>query len=79
MSRGGGDFDRLLKALQQRQQELGIPDKKKKGSPRAQVASSLGCLTNQRERMKYHEYRRQGLPITNSPIESTVKQINRRI
>ena len=29
--------------------------------------------------MKYHEYRKQGLPFTSSPIESTVKQINRRI
>ncbi len=29
--------------------------------------------------MKYDQYRKQGLPITSSPIESTVKQINRRI
>ena len=29
--------------------------------------------------MKYDEYRQQGLPLTSSPIESTVKQINRRI
>jgi hypothetical protein len=25
------------------------------------------------------EYRKQGLPLTSSPIESTIKQINRRI
>lgn len=74
-----GDVDRLLTALQGRQQELGIPEKNEKGTPRAQVASSLGYLTNQRERMKYNEYRKKGLPITSSPIESTVKQINRRI
>jgi hypothetical protein len=29
--------------------------------------------------MKYPEYRKQGLPLTSSPMESTVKQINRRI
>ena len=29
--------------------------------------------------MKYNEYRQKGLPITSSPIESTIKQINRRI
>jgi hypothetical protein len=29
--------------------------------------------------MKYSEYRQAGLPITSSPIESTIKQINRRI
>ena len=74
-----GEVDRLLTALEQRQEELGFPEKKETGTPRAQVASSWGYLTNQRERMKYHEYRKQGLPLTSSPIESTVKQINRRI
>ena len=29
--------------------------------------------------MKYHQYRRLGLPITSSHIESTIKQINRRV
>ena len=29
--------------------------------------------------MDYPEYRRQGLPITTSMIESTVKQINNRV
>ena len=74
-----GEVDRLLLALEQRQQELGLPEKKETGTPRAQVASSLGYLTHQRERMKYAEYRQQGLPLTSSPVESTIKQINRRI
>jgi hypothetical protein len=74
-----GEVDRLLAALKQRQQELGFPEKNETGTPRAQLASSLGYLTNHRERMKYPEYRKQGLPITSSPVESTVKQINRRI
>jgi hypothetical protein len=75
----GGEVDRVLAALQQRQQELGVPDKNETGTPRSQVTSSLHYLTNQRERMKYHEYRQEGLPLTSSPVESTVKQINRRI
>jgi hypothetical protein len=75
----GGEVDRLLAAIQQRQQELGVPDQKETGTPRAQLASSLGYLLNQRQRMNYPEYRRQGLPLTSSPIESTIKQINRRI
>ena len=29
--------------------------------------------------MNYPQYRRQGLPLTSSHIESTIKQINRRI
>lgn len=74
-----GEIDRLLAALQQRQEELGVPIKNEKGTPRSQVASSLHYLTNQRDRMQYDEYRRRGLPITSSPIESTIKQINRRM
>jgi len=74
-----GDIDRLLAALQERQAELGIPEKKETGTPRAQVDTSLNYLTNQRTRMNYAEYRRQGLPITSSPMESAIKQINRRI
>ena len=40
----------------------------------------VGCLylENQKSRMHYDAYRRRGLPITSSHIESTVKQINRR-
>jgi hypothetical protein len=75
----GGEIDRLLGAIQQRCQELGAPEKKEIGTPRAQVASSWEYLTHQRQRMKYQAYRQQGLPITSSPIESTIKQINRRL
>ena len=74
-----GEVDRLLAAMQQRQQELGLPEKRETGTPRAQIASSLNYLSNHRQRMNYAEYRRQGLPITSSAIESTIKQINRRI
>jgi hypothetical protein len=74
-----GAVDRIIAALEQIQQQMGFPEKNETGTPRAQVASTLGYLTNQHERMKYDEYRRQGLPITSSQIESTIKQINRRI
>ncbi len=75
----GGQIDSLIAALGQRQQELGVPEPHEKGTPRAQVAASLKYLTNQRSRMKYDEYRRRGLPLTSSLIESTIKQINRRV
>lgn len=74
-----GQVDGLLAAVEQRLRELGTPDKLETGTPRAQVATSLAYLTNNRERMRYHEYRKQGLPITTSAIESTIKQINRRV
>jgi hypothetical protein len=38
----------------------------------------LGYLENNRSRMDYPRYRRQGLPITSSPVESWVKQLNQR-
>lgn len=75
----GGEVEKVIAAFEARQAELGVPEKKETGTPRAQVASSLGYLINHRDRMRYDEYRKQGLPITSSPIESTVKQINRRI
>jgi hypothetical protein len=74
-----GRVDLLLAALEGKHQELGLPEPKETGTPRAEVTRSLTYLTNQRERMKYDQYRRQGLPITSSLIESTIKQINRRI
>ncbi|MCG8584098.1 MAG: hypothetical protein MI757_05240, partial [Pirellulales bacterium] len=40
---------------------------------------TLRYLKNQRSRMKYAQYRKLGLPITSSHIESTIKQINRRV
>jgi hypothetical protein len=43
------------------------------------VAEALSYLQNQKERMRYASYRQQGLPITSSHIESTIKQINQRV
>ncbi|MGB3012486.1 MAG: hypothetical protein WBB54_14145 [Mycobacterium sp.] len=74
-----GQVDRLIAAVEIRQQQLGSPPEGEETSPAAQVAKTLVYLTNQRTRMKYDEYRKAGLPITSSHIESTVKQINRRV
>ena len=75
-----GQVDRVIAALEIRRQELGEPTKETpKTAPSAIVATSLGYLRNQRSRMDYPEYRRQGLPITSTYVESTVKQINRRM
>jgi len=75
-----GQVGQVIQALQQRQLELGLPEKgEPETSPRSQVQASLRYLTNQQSRMKYDEYRRQGLPITSSAVESTIKQINRRM
>lgn len=74
-----GQVAGVIAALQERQAQLGKPANDEKGTPRSQVAETLRYLTNQQSRMCYDEYRRHGLPITSSYIESTVKQINRRM
>jgi hypothetical protein len=75
-----GSVEPLLAALTTRSHELGPPgDQEAETSPRRVVAEALRYLTNQRSRMNYGVYRRQGLPITSSAIESTIKQINRRV
>jgi hypothetical protein len=75
-----GQVDCVIAALEVRQQELGEPTKDTpKTAPSALVAKSLGYLRNQRSRMDYSEYRKQGLPMTSTYVESTVKQINRRM
>ena len=48
-------------------------------SPAALVAGAGDYIHNQRSRMKYADYRTAGLPITSSHVESTIKQINRRV
>lgn len=75
-----GELDPLLKAMEARQLVLGEPtDADGEDSPRSVLAKSLGYLRNQQSRMRYAEYRRAGLPITSSHVESTIKQINRRV
>ncbi len=74
-----GSTDALIAAVAGRADELGGAPDGDETSPAAIVAKTLGYLRNGRGRMKYDEYRRLGLPITSSHIESTIKQLNRRM
>lgn len=47
--------------------------------PRKPITDAIRYLTNNQSRMDYPSYRRQGLPVTSSPMESLVKQINLRV
>lgn len=47
--------------------------------PRKVAAEALGYVENNRGRMNYPEYRRQGLPVSSAPVESVMKQVNRRM
>jgi hypothetical protein len=75
-----GQVSQVISALEERQAELGLPEKDEpETSPRQVVARALTYLRNQQDKMHYDEYRRQGLPLTSSLMESVVKQVNRRV
>ena len=75
-----GSVGEVIPELERRQEELGLPTKdESETSPRRVVADTLRYLKNNQDQMKYDEYRRLGLPITSSHVESTVKQFNRRV
>lgn len=48
-------------------------------SPLGPLVAAARYLRNNRKRMDYPRYRREGLPITSSPMESLIKQINHRV
>ena len=75
-----GEVTQVIAALAQRQLELGTPTEADGDtSPRQIVAQALTYLQNHQSQMQYAEYRRQGLPITSSYVESAVKQFNQRV
>jgi hypothetical protein len=75
-----GAIEKVIVELAARQAELGVPAADaKESSPAKVVAKALGYLQRNKERMRYAEYRRQGLPIVSSYVESAVKQFNYRV
>ena len=75
-----GQVPTILPDLEARSEELGEPpDGCPESDPRRLVSEALGYLRNNAERMRYDEYRRKGLPIMTSAVESVIKMINRRV
>lgn len=75
-----GRVDRVIEALAEHQFRIGKPpDDASSTDPRQRVDRALTYYKYHRSRMNYPEYRRLGLPLTSSHIESTIKQINRRV
>lgn len=69
-----GHVDELETALLSRLEELPA-----ESDAFTHVKSTLTYVRNHREYMNYAEYRRLGLPITSSHVESTIKQLGRRV
>ena len=75
-----GQVTSILPELEERSTELGLPSSECVDSdPRKLVFESLRYLKNNAERMRYDHYRRQGLPIMTSTVESVIKMINQRV
>lgn len=75
-----GEVSKVIESLKARQLELGVPAKDASStSPAVVVTKSLTYLENHQDKMKYPEYRKNGLPLTSSLMESAVKQINQRV
>jgi hypothetical protein len=47
--------------------------------PREALRRTLSYLKNNESRMNYSEYRRQGLPVSSSMVESLIKEVNYRV
>ena len=70
----------MLAGLRQAARALGpVPAEAAEDDPRRIVADTLHYLENNRTRMDYPRYRKLGLPIASAAVESTIKQINRRM
>jgi len=75
-----GRVREVLAELKTHQQRLGLPPKDASADDaRQRVARALTYYTRHQGRMNYPEYRRQGLPITSSLMESAVKQLSQRV
>ena len=75
-----GEVGTLLAELREAARQVGEPPPgAAEDDPRQLLADAVTYVTNNRERMDYPRYRRLGLPLFSAPVESTIKQVNRRI
>jgi hypothetical protein len=75
-----GRVAEALVEMDREQQRLGeVPEGAEDTDPRVVLARARGYLRNNTERMKYPEYRKAGLPVTSSWVESLIKEINYRV
>ena len=77
-----GRVKEVIEALQGWQAKLGKPPEGEEldgKDPRRLVAEALSYLGNNQARMDYPRYRKEGLPITSSLVESLVGEFNARV
>jgi len=76
-----GNVETVIQELTVWRDRLGPIDDEKlpKSDPRRIVATTLGYVENNRSRMNYAQYRREGLPTMSGLVESLIKQFNYRV
>jgi hypothetical protein len=75
-----GRVSEVLAELDAEQQRIGeAPEDAEATDPRVMLTRTRGYLRNNAERMKYPDYRKAGLPVTSSWVESLIKEINYRV
>jgi hypothetical protein len=75
-----GEISQVLEELRQWQTKLGKPPADAPHQdPRVILATTTTYLENNRDRMKYPEYRQAGMPVTTAWMESLVKEMNYRV
>lgn len=75
-----GKTRQLLGELKAAAEKLGPPPAgASETDPRRALAEAVRYVTSNQDRMDYPRYRKLGLPISSAPVESVIKQYNRRI
>jgi hypothetical protein len=76
----GGERAPLLSALTRASGRAGKPLRNAAESdPRRVLASARTYVINDLDKMDYPRYRKLGLPTSSAPVESEIKQFNRRV
>jgi hypothetical protein len=75
-----GHREKLLVALNDACELAGKPPRDASESdPRSVLDKARTYVTNNCDKMDYPRYRKLGLPISSAPVESTIKQFNKRV
>ena len=75
-----GRRDKLLTAVNGAVENAGvIPEDAAENDPRRALTKTQTYLLNNTDKMDYPRYRRLGLPVSSAPVESVIKQFNRRV
>jgi hypothetical protein len=76
----GGRTSELKRALKHQAERVGKPpEKAPDDDPRKILWNAVEYVQKNSDKMDYPRYRKDGLPISSAPVESLVKQINRRV